>query len=287
MKKIGLCLAYKGVNYGMLLQAYATQQIFLDLGFIPEIINYKDNIKHKLSLHNIYNIYLRPIYLRSKFNKLKIKFLKKLHEEFKLTYDLRTRAADKFRRNKFVNIVTYEGYDNLKAGAFNYDAVVVGSDQQWLPLAAFGDFNTLRFVDDSIKKISFATSMGVVKYPKFVREKAKEFLSRIDFISVREESAKDIINSLINKPVKVILDPTFLLNKEDWQKRIPVQDPKKEPYILCYFLGNSKINKQKAIDLKKATGLKLISIRSTEEYSKFDTIFADEIIRNAGPVNGN
>ena len=29
-KKVGLCMAYKGTNYGQLLQAYATQKIIED-----------------------------------------------------------------------------------------------------------------------------------------------------------------------------------------------------------------------------------------------------------------
>jgi len=40
-KKVGLCLAFKGTNYGMLLQAYATQQIVETYGFDTEIIDYK------------------------------------------------------------------------------------------------------------------------------------------------------------------------------------------------------------------------------------------------------
>ena len=38
--KIGLCLAYKGVNYGMLLQAFATQRIVEKMGYETEIIDY-------------------------------------------------------------------------------------------------------------------------------------------------------------------------------------------------------------------------------------------------------
>ena len=39
--KIGLCLAYKGVNYGMLLQAFATQRMIEKMGYETEIIDYK------------------------------------------------------------------------------------------------------------------------------------------------------------------------------------------------------------------------------------------------------
>ena len=45
--RIGLVLAYKGVNYGMLLQAFATQEVSHMLGYDTEIIDYKrTDFKH-------------------------------------------------------------------------------------------------------------------------------------------------------------------------------------------------------------------------------------------------
>ena len=40
MKKIGLLLAY-GLNYGAVLQAYATQIVIKNMGFDVEIISHK------------------------------------------------------------------------------------------------------------------------------------------------------------------------------------------------------------------------------------------------------
>ena len=40
MKKIGLCMTFKGTNYGQLLQSYALQQIIDILGYETEIIDY-------------------------------------------------------------------------------------------------------------------------------------------------------------------------------------------------------------------------------------------------------
>lgn len=45
--KVGLVLAHKGVNYGMLLQAYATQRMVEKLGYETEVIDYeRTNFKH-------------------------------------------------------------------------------------------------------------------------------------------------------------------------------------------------------------------------------------------------
>ena len=46
-KKIGLILAYRGVNYGMLLQAFATQQFIEKQGYETEILEYtRTSYKH-------------------------------------------------------------------------------------------------------------------------------------------------------------------------------------------------------------------------------------------------
>ena len=45
--KIGLILAYRGVNYGMLLQAFATKQFIEQHGYATEILEYtRTNYKH-------------------------------------------------------------------------------------------------------------------------------------------------------------------------------------------------------------------------------------------------
>ena len=46
-KRVGLVLAYRGVNYGMLLQAFATQQFIEMQGYDTEILEYtRTSYKH-------------------------------------------------------------------------------------------------------------------------------------------------------------------------------------------------------------------------------------------------
>lgn len=47
---VGLDLAFNGVNYGMLLQAYATQVVFDVMGVDTEIIDYKRTDKKGVRL---------------------------------------------------------------------------------------------------------------------------------------------------------------------------------------------------------------------------------------------
>lgn len=64
----------------------------------------------------------------------------------------------------------------------------------------------------------------------------KRILENMDYISVREESAKAALQPLTEKKIHVVLDPVMLLKAEEWKEvaAVPVID---EPYIFCYFLG--------------------------------------------------
>lgn len=66
----------------------------------------------------------------------------------------------------------------------------------------------------------------------------KPYLNRFDKISVREESSKSLIESVVDKPVQVVCDPVFLLPREKWIEDMQLKAPE-EKYILCYFLGDN------------------------------------------------
>ena len=96
----------------------------------------------------------------------------------------------------------------------NYDTILIGSDQLWLPANIAADYYTLNFVPDGVKKIAYATSFGVSSLPDDLKGQASRFLSKIDHISVREEAGKKIIQSMVDKEVEVVCDPTLLFTGE-------------------------------------------------------------------------
>lgn len=281
MKKIGLCLAYSGQNYGMLLQAYATQQILEEKGYDTEIINYIADKKRKLRLDPgllvvAWNRLVKRLKTAPKSEPLDLVHRQNKHD--------RIAASNTFRNNHLHNIVDYRGIDALKkAGSENYDAVLVGSDQQWLPLVAFSNFRTMRFVPDHIPKLTYSASFGVSKLPRYTRRAAGQFLNRLDHISVREASGKEIVESVSRKQATLVLDPTYLLNAQQWAERMPIERPMEEPYVLCYFLGNNEESKKAARAYAVKKGLKLVTILSDESQSPIDVSFADKVITGKGP----
>ena len=159
--------------------------------------------------------------------------------------------------------------------AHEYSAFVVGSDQLWLPSNIAADYYTLNFVPDDIKKVAYATSFGVSRLPKRQANAAKGFLSRLDDIYVRETSGQKLIKELTGKDVRIVCDPTLLFSAEEWNAMAPPERRIKEPYVLCYFLGNNPQHRKWAKQLSDATGCKIVQLMHLDEYIKSDEGVAD------------
>lgn len=279
--KLGLVLAYKGVNYGMLLQAYATQRVLESLNYETEIIDYtRVGYKH-IRFTPWLPVYFGTEIVKKHKNKKNRSVLDEIHLQ---NIKDRKKVSNEFIERCLLNRVKCKGIEELEYHTkMTYNGVLIGSDQIWPPDAAFGNFTTLRFAPDNMNKVSYATSLGVSKYPYYCRSSAANFWKRMNHISVREEQGRNIIKSICNVPVEVVVDPTYLLSKEKWEELIPVERAIKEKYILCYFLGNTVEHKQLARAFADKYGIKLVSILSTESVSPIDVSFADEIVTGKGP----
>lgn len=283
MKKIGLVSCYFKDNYGSQLQAYATQKVLEDYGFRVETINISKNKdfsngKKKYYMGQIFNFN----FIKTKFGMIKLKIDKKLNKELGRNIAIRNK---KFKEFKKVYHLTpaYPTYEKLNEISKNYDAVLVGSDQLWLPVNIVSDYYTLNWVNENTKRISYSTSFGVSSIPKKYEKKYKDFLEKIDCLSVREESGNEIIKEILGKEASVVCDPTLLLSKTDWmdiQEKEPII---KEKYIFCYFLGSNIEYRKFAERLKEKTGYKIVSINHCDEYVKYSDTFADIIPYDVGP----
>ena len=126
-------------------------------------------------------------------------------------------------------------YNVLKKSQIEY--AVAGSDQVWNPHYEAKGYEFLSFMP-SERRLSFAASIGVENIPEDDKEYFKRRLLGMQYISVREERAAQIIHELTGREADITLDPTLLLEKEEWKKivRKPQLDIK-DKYICTYFLG--------------------------------------------------
>lgn len=283
MKKTALVTCYFKNNYGSLLQAYATQKILDDMKIENETINIDNNIdfkkgKRKYYMSQIFNF----SFIKAKIGMIKLKLDKRINKNLGKNIKIRENKFKEFRK-KFILSKPFNTYDELSQYCENYNNVIVGSDQLWLPVNIVADYYTLNWVPEEVNKISFSTSFGVSSIPQKYKELYKKFLNRINYLSTREIAGKKIIKELINKDVEIVCDPTLLFDKEEWMDIQEKESIIKEKYILCYFLGNSIEYRKFAERLKEETGCKIVSLNHCDEYVKYSDVFADEAPYDVGP----
>lgn len=239
-----------GTNYGATLQAYALQQIIIGLGHeneILDIIDSPDPTTNKFSI-------------RCLIRKLYFKYLKFKRKKSILL--LRQHFID-FHRERMYLTKKYKDFDELRYDSKmqEYDALITGSDQVWNLHSRpnFADSRLLMFGSEKAIRFSYAASLEELNYTDEQKNKVTNALKFFDGISIREESACKYIESFSGIKCKRMIDPVFLLTKEEW-KRIAVKPRLDGPYILCYQVqGNSRME-EVAYELKRKTGYPIVSI---------------------------
>ena len=140
--KLGLVLAYKGVNYGMLLQAYATQRVLETMNYETEIIDYtRVGFKH-IRLTPWLPVYFASEIIKKYKNKKNKPDLDAIHQQ-----NIRDRkiVSKKFIENNLLNRVKCCGIEELeKHTANSYNGVLIGFSTIPLPIE-----NIMNFPADS------------------------------------------------------------------------------------------------------------------------------------------
>lgn len=283
-KKVGIVSCYFKNNYGSMLQAYATKR-FLDNNNIPnETINIDGNKdfskgKKKYYLSQIFNF----SFIKSKLGMIKMKFDTKLNKKLGKNVAVRNKKYKEFRK-EFNLSRTSNTYDDLtKLSKERYSDILLGSDQLWLPVNVVADYYTLNWVPNDINKISFSTSFGVSTIPNKYNNLYKQFLKRINHLSVREDTGVKLIKEIAGLDAKLVCDPTILLTREEWEEVASKERIIEDKYILCYFLGNNIEHRKFAERLREKTGYKIVSLNHADEYVKYSDAFCDIAPYDIGP----
>ena len=272
---IGVCIKYFHSNYGGMLQAYATTAILEDLGFQYELIRYE---KRRTTVEKIQSLprLLNSVLLNDKYEALLKKIGEMRHPKFAADNAVRKACFDGFCEEKFTKLSPiFVGYQALCDGAKRYDAVITGSDQLWSPAGLPTNYYNLKFVPEEVGRVSFASSFGVSNIPWYQKERTKEFLNRIPYVSMRENRGAEIVKELTGRDVPVLMDPVFYFDKEGWAKLVPCKPVEWDDYIFCYFLGNNPEHRKAAKQLSEETGKKIVTLRHLDRYVPEDETFGD------------
>jgi hypothetical protein len=153
-------------------------------------------------------------------------------------YKRRAQGFDDFHeKNTKFSFKQYTCMSELYKNPPIYDVYCVGSDQVWNPGCYTNlDPYFLTFAPKGKKRMSFASSFGVAQIPSDAKPKFIDGLNGLNSIGVREKTGAKLVKELTGRDVPVVVDPTILLSKAEWDK---IKDMKKVPhgpYILLYVL---------------------------------------------------
>lgn len=285
MKPIGLVTCYFHHNYGSMLQAYATEMIMQQMGLPYQTIACRTPIHYMAENKLLY--FAKKLMIgdwKMKLGKFKIDQAKRNNPIFLKNWAIRDAAFNKFADEMFHVSPYCKNRSELETMATNYSAFLVGSDQLWRTDSVEHGYYTLEWVPDGIRKIAYATSIGVKEVPWFQVKKNRRFMKRFDFMALREQSACDLVYRLTGRKVQVVLDPTLLFTGDQWMKIQQAEPLTKGKYIFCYFLGNNPNQRNLVKKLQNKTGMKIVALQHLDEYIPSDEGFADEAPYNVGPA---
>lgn len=259
--KVGIITFNSAHNYGAVLQAWSLQEYLLATGHEAEIINYRIP-----AIDNVYRLFeLEKPYKSEKEN---IKHQKKQYQTVKKEEPKKVLAFERFERfiaEQLRTTKAYMSYEELRKETFDYDALITGSDQVWNTGFTRGvnPGYLLDFGPERARRISYAVSRGdaVLTNPEKITFERK--LAKFDFISVREENVVEEISKLTEHEVEVTADPTFLLEREQFDS-IRRSYPCKKPYIYVHNVHVKRMDENLcavADELSIRTGIPVVTNR--------------------------
>ena len=152
----------------------------------------------------------------------------------------RSEQFRKFNRvyihEKKIYVKTFEDIEKKQEIKSN-DFFVVGSDQVWNPrLTGAAPEYFLKFAPCE-KRVALSASIGIETVDNQYFDTFKDGIKEMKYISVREDTARNIIQKITGRVSDVFLDPTFLICVDKWHSLI--KKPKyslPDNYILTFFL---------------------------------------------------
>jgi len=221
------------LNFASPLHTFAFWQFLKNHGIESTIIDYKPvyfedyDVKHPLFYHIDH-----PQKVMSEWKPV-LKKWKNLFYEREIRYE----RFEEFIRKYYHKTDRCYTAELLETEDPGFDCYICVTDVIWQDNVGFGFDRGFFLACKQLagkKKIAYAASRGPRKY---TAERAKEFfdyISDIDYLSVREKSLQDFIRQNSNLPVALVLDPVFFHEKSFYYEM--AKPPKQKGYVLIYIV---------------------------------------------------
>ena len=247
MKKVAVSTYCVWTSYGSILQSFALKRALASLDinsyiftdepvgdpYILTSINTKNGLKGLIS----------SSYMRLNRKQILSKYAK----------------TDEFMKNN-LDIVEYKNYQDLQENYPSADYYLSGSDQVFNPLKCSPAF-FLDFVKEKSLCYSYSCSMGETNVPLQKEEIYSRLINNFSTISCREEDNIPILKKY-NPSANYYnhIDPTFLLDSNEWIKSMTPYTKLKKPYILVFPIYWDRKYNEELKKLHETTNIDIITI---------------------------
>ncbi len=267
--KIGIYTQPLRYNYGGILQAWALQTVLKRMGH--EVVTFDPYPYISLSPAKKPFAYCKRAIMRLIDGKTAIR----AEEKFNREHDIKIRHLKPFidRNVRRMEFRTVNDID-----ATHFDVLIAGSDQVWRPKynRTYGrtiEYAFFSFASDcDVKRIAYAASFGSDKWEYTGKQTTRcaALAQRFSAISVREASAVQLCKEHLGVEATHVLDPTLLLQREDYEQLILNGIPTSQPSgnLLCYVLDDSQ--EMNELIKKIAETKRLIPFRSNSHVEDKD-----------------
>ena len=247
--KVGILTFPNSKSYGATLQMLALYRVCQNLGYDAEIINY----------HNLWMKQEKHTELSKGMGKgsawVKKKITDMIHFRMIRGFSKFEGQMKKYPRQAFSDKAL------LPQIASRYDAVICGSDQVWNPDITNSDISFfLDFCGAGTARISYAPSFGVEEVNHTFGEAIKAELKKFHCISVREEVGQRLVQALTGDTPQIVIDPSLLLDAEQWRGYEKEHSKAVGDYILYYTIRGSKTLWEHCLELSRKTNMRILRI---------------------------
>ena len=272
--RIGIYTQPLRLNYGGILQAWALQTVLMRMGH--EVVTFDPYPFLSLSWKSLPIVYAKRIFKKLMGSKSAVFLEKHVNKEYinKSQY-LRPFIETHIRRKEFKKVLELQQSD--------YDLLIAGSDQVWRPKynTSYGRTIYNAFFDFAenwnVKRIAYAASFGTDEWEYNEKQtlRCSRLASLFSAISVREISGINLCKKYLGVDATHVLDPTMLLNREDYDEIIQYGVGTQVPSgnLLCYLLDN-----------RLETETLIAEVARTKGLTPFKTNFANNSATTDGQV---
>lgn len=250
--KVGIITYHRSVSYGAFLQTYALTQYMKGLGHDVNVIDY--NPAHRDGKVRKWNKRFFGFHPQNLVNSFKYRCF-----------------SDYIERYLPLTKRSYRTLSELQDEPPAMDVYICGSDQIWNPTEIGDGFDPAYFNcfgGPHIKRIAYAASIGSSHIPEKYNQQLCDNVSRLDYISAREQNACDLIRNITGRQCVHVLDPIFLVS--DYSELYKPEGIVKTPYVLVFSLVDSVLFDEVLKTAKAAIGLPFVFVGSHYKLWKYN-----------------